>query len=240
MNRGIAINGFAFVCLTAAAILGAIGCDSAPRNAPVGSQPVSSPAETAAHEPAPEPAAAEMAADTPAAIPEAASASVAYAIDPAASKIEWVGSKPSGTHRGGFQDFSGNIELANGDPAASSVNVAIMADSIRSDAGRLTGHLKSPEFFNVAGFPTVTFASTSIARQQADVYLITGDLSMHGVSKSISFPAQIHVGEGEIHASGRFELKQHDFGMTYTGKPDDAVVNGVAVQIEVVARPANP
>ena len=80
-----------------------------------------------------------------------------YSITPDTSKIEFVGSKVTGSHNGSFKKFSGAI-VFTGQPEGSSVNVKIDTTSIETDTPDLTKHLKTPDFFDVAKYPEATFA----------------------------------------------------------------------------------
>jgi len=151
------------------------------------------------------------------------------------SAITWVGSKVTGQHNGGFKIFDGEVNLVNADPTASSVSVTIDATSLWSDNEDLTGHLKSPDFFDVATFPTATFRSTSIEAAGAG-YTVTGNLNLHGVEKSISFPAEIEVADGSVSVSASFALKRMDFGIVYPGKKDDLIRDEVALTLYLQTR----
>src|SRR5260221_13888719 len=100
-----------------------------------------------------------------------------------ASKIEFVGTKKDGSHNGGFQKFTGTIDAPGGDIAKGKITVEIQTESIVTDTDKLTGHLKSPDFFDVRTFPKATFTSTQIRAVPGDAgytHLITGDLTLHG------------------------------------------------------------
>ena len=115
-----------------------------------------------------------------------------YQITPQNSKIEFVGSKVTGKHNGSFQDFSGQIDYT-GNPETSRVNITIKADSITTDTPDLTKHLKTADFFDVAKFPEATFVSTAIKAggENGATHTVTGNLTMHGVTKAVTFPATI-------------------------------------------------
>ena len=108
-------------------------------------------------------------------------------VDPGRSSIEFTGSKVTGKHDGGFEEFAGSIELVDEDPTASRVTIEIDTASLWADDDRLTKHLKSPDFFEVETYPRATFESTSIKRTE-EGYVVTGNLDLHGVTKSVSFP----------------------------------------------------
>jgi polyisoprenoid-binding protein YceI len=158
----------------------------------------------------------------------------ALAISSETSKIEFTGSKVTGKHDGGFGTFTGTIDLVNGDPANSSVSTEIDADSVFSDDEKLTSHLKSKDFFDVAKFPKASFASAKIERDAGagpDAYLITGDFTLHGVTKSISFPATISVSDTNVVVNSEFTLNRKDFAIVYEGKADDLIRDGVVIRL---------
>ena len=124
----------------------------------------------------------------------ASAAHTRYAITPQNSKIDFVGSKVTGTENGSFEKFSGQVDYA-GTPENSRVNITIDMDSVRTDSDGLAKHLKTADFFDVAKFPQATFVSTAIKAggDNGATHTITGNLTMHGATKSISFPATIAV-----------------------------------------------
>jgi polyisoprenoid-binding protein YceI len=102
----------------------------------------------------------EAAPDTAAAA--APGASVSYTFSQAGSSIDWVGAKVTAKHEGKFNTFSGKVDVVDGDATKSSATVEIDLASVSSDTEKLTGHLKSPDFFDVAKYPKATFKTTQI------------------------------------------------------------------------------
>jgi polyisoprenoid-binding protein YceI len=168
----------------------------------------------------------------PAAPPAAAPAgdAVEYAL---AGTIGFVGSKVTGSHDGGFNSFDGTVSLVGDTVEASSVNVTIDTTSMWSDNEKLTGHLKSPDFFDVEKYPTATFASTAIAANDDGTYTMTGNLDLHGVSKQISFPATIALTDSGFTANAEFAIKRFDFDIVYAGMPDDLIRDDVLIKLDL-------
>lgn len=138
-------------------------------------------------------------------------------ISPENTKIEFVGSKDNGSHNGGFKEISGRMKLDPENLAASEINVEIDTTSLWSDNDRLTGHLQNSDFFDVPNYPTATFAATNIEASDAEgsTHTITGDLTLHGVTKSISFPATISL-DGDSHSlTSKFTINRLDFDIDY-------------------------
>lgn len=153
------------------------------------------------------------------------------------SSIGFVGSKITGSHDGGFHAFEGWINLVDGDPSKSQVEIEIDTTTLWADNDNLTGHLKSPDFFDVEQFPTATFTSSEII-SGGDGYTIVGDLELHGVTKVITFPAEIVVEPDRVTARSEFSIKRFDFDIVYPGKPDDLIRDEVVVKLDIVAHPS--
>jgi polyisoprenoid-binding protein YceI len=152
-----------------------------------------------------------------------------FALTGGNTKIEFVGSKVNGKHDGGFKSVKGTAAAAAGDPTTLKLNVEIRTDSLYSDNPKLTQHLKSPDFFNVKSQPTAKFVSTKVEKAGGG-YTVTGDLTLNGVTKSISFPARINVTEQGLTLSSQFAIDRTAFNMTYgKGKIDDNVALKVTV-----------
>ena len=149
------------------------------------------------------------------------------------SKVEFAGSKVTGKHEGGFKKLTGEAKLVGGKIDGGSVSVEIDMDSVYSDAEQLTGHLKSPDFFDVAKHPKAKFVSTEIKAGGADgaTHTVTGNLTLHGITKSISFPATIKVDGKALSVTSEFSINRKDFEIIYKGKPDDLIRDGVVIKL---------
>jgi polyisoprenoid-binding protein YceI len=161
-----------------------------------------------------------------AALVAAASAGAAeLKLDAKNTKIGFVGSKPEGDHKGGFKTVTGTVSYDAADLTSTEISVNIDANSLWADDPKLTAHLKTPDFFDVRKFEDATFKSTQVEKgEKAGEFNITGDLTLHGVTKSITFPAKIAVKEGALTLTSSFKIKRGDFGMTYgAGNIDDEV-----------------
>lgn len=152
-----------------------------------------------------------------------------------ASEITWVGSKVTGSHDGGFENFEGTVTVNGDDATTANIDVTIDTTSLWSDNENLTGHLKSEDFFEVETYPTATFTSNSVAAKEEGGYTVTGNLTLHGVTKQIEFPATITVAEGQVTANAEFFIKRFDFGIEYKGKADDLIRDEVVIKFDIVA-----
>jgi polyisoprenoid-binding protein YceI len=162
----------------------------------------------------------------------------AYTFSNADSKVQFVGSKVTGKHEGSFNTFSGTVSLVDKEPTKSSVKVDIQADSLTTDSDKLIGHLKSPDFFDVANHPVVRFQSTSVRAggDKGATHTITGNLEMRGVTKSITFPATVRATADSVQVDAEFAINRKDFGMVYAGKADDLIRDDVLVKLEIRAK----
>ncbi|HKY04121.1 MAG TPA: YceI family protein [Blastocatellia bacterium] len=159
------------------------------------------------------------------------------AISPATSSIGFIGSKVTGSHTGSFQGFSGTINLVADKVENSQVAVEIDMATVASDDDRLTGHLKSPDFFDVAKFPKATFVTTEIkpGASGGATHTVTGNLELHGVKKSITFPATIAVDTGAATLNTEFAINRKEFGILYPGKSDDLIRDEVVIRLAINA-----
>jgi polyisoprenoid-binding protein YceI len=173
---------------------------------------------------------------TTAATATAAGAST-HRFGPADSSIGFVGAKVTGKHEGSFGAFSGSINLVDNDPAKSTVSAEIDTASLKIDSDRLAKHLRSPDFFDVEKFPKATFTSTAIKAggDKGATHTVTGNLVLHGVTKSVSFPATIKIEGGAIQVSAEFGINRKDFGILYAGKADDLIKDDVLIKLNLKA-----
>ena len=182
----------------------------------------------------------------------AASASVASAgeifkIDDARSSITFKVRHMLGTAAGKFSDFAGTIDLDRERPENSSVNVRIQVKSIDSGIRKRDQHMLSPEFFDVAKFPDITFKSTSVKKTGPDMGDISGQFTMHGVTK----PLVLHVNFLGLTKEDGSEitrwqittdpLKRSEFGLLWSPTTERISMIGqeVNVAMTIVARRAH-
>jgi polyisoprenoid-binding protein YceI len=159
-----------------------------------------------------------------------------FAFGPNGSTIDFLGSKVTGSHKGGFKRFAGELQVSGGKVADKGNKVVIDTTSVWSDNERLTGHLKSPDFFGVAQHPAATFETTSV-KQNTTNSTVTGNLTLHGITKQITFPANINVSDDSVDVTADFVLNRFDFEMKYPGKADDLIRKEVVLKLKLKATP---
>lgn len=159
-------------------------------------------------------------------------------LSPENAKVEFVAAKVTRSHNGSFKQFAGTIDFLPGSIESSRVTIDIDTGSVVTDDDGLTAHLKTPDFFDVAKFPKATFVSTKIEPVKKDgaSHEITGNFALHGVQKSITFPALIHFNQDTVEVQAEFSINRKDFGLIYAGKADDLIRDGVVIKLTVMAR----
>jgi polyisoprenoid-binding protein YceI len=169
-----------------------------------------------------------------AAAPASAAETVTYLIEPSTSKVEWTGAKITAHHDGSFAQFKGTITVPGGKPENAKIHLDVDTPSLTVQPDKLAGHLKSPDFFDVEKFPKATFDSTTIATSGA-THTITGNLSLHGVSKSVTFPASITISPTKVSAKADFSIMRKDWNLVYPGMPNDLIKDDVAIHLTIEA-----
>lgn len=162
--------------------------------------------------------------------------SEALTITPENSKVLFTGSKVTGKNEGGFNKFTGTVDLVNSKPEESRVSVDIEAASIFTDTPDLTKHLQTADFFEVRKYPKASFVSTRIVpdtAKGADNYTVTGDLELHGQKKAVTFPATIKVGADIVAVNAEFSINRKDFGINYAGPADNLIRDDVAIKLDL-------
>jgi polyisoprenoid-binding protein YceI len=156
-------------------------------------------------------------------------------ITPENSKVDFVAAKVTRSHNGSFKQFSGAIDLVNNSPEQSRVTIEIQANSVVTDEPDLTKHLQTPDFFDVAKFPKATFTSTKIEPAGGGNYRVTGNFELHGIRSSITFPATIQVAPDNVAVNAEFAINRKDWNLTYPGKADDLIRDGVVIKLNINA-----
>jgi polyisoprenoid-binding protein YceI len=114
-----------------------------------------------------------------------------YNIDPNHTEVGFEVVHLTISHvRGHFATFSGTVDLDEKDLTKSQVTLSVDAASVLTGIEKRDNHLKSPDFFDVAADPKITFKSTAIAKTK-DGYDLTGDLTIHGITKPVTLQAQL-------------------------------------------------
>jgi len=170
-----------------------------------------------------------------------------YAVNPAESVVEWKGFKPTGQHNGTIAIKSGNLFMKENTPVGGdflldmqSIKVLDIQDSVYN--GKLTGHLRSADFFDVDNNPEATFVITQIVRSKESKtsYTLTGNLTIKGISKSVSFQTDITT-EGETFqgSTPEFTIDRAAYDIKFKSKKffddlkDDFINDEIALVIKI-------
>jgi polyisoprenoid-binding protein YceI len=145
-----------------------------------------------------------------------------YDLDPTHTRIGFSARHAMVTTvRGSFQDFTGEARIDTVDPAASSVSLTIQAASISTGQEQRDGHLRTGDFFEVDTYPTLTFVSTAVSRPETDVWSITGDLTIKGVTRPVTIEfeqtgsAKDPYGNLRVGFEGSTAINRTDWGLTF-------------------------
>lgn len=211
--------------LLAVVALAVIGCSNPTedKTAATVSAPIEVPQTAAPAEPAPG---------------EPATETKVYSFTNDGNGIDFEGYKVTGSHVGGFGAFEGKVTVPGGDITKAQIDLSIDMTSTYSDAPDLTKVLIGKDFFEVETYPTSTFQSTSIAASPAggNLYDVTGNLTLHGVTKGITFPATIAIDGDTLKTGAEFTIKRFDWDITYKGLADDLIREDVLLYFEIVAK----
>lgn len=152
------------------------------------------------------------------------------------SKVGFIGSKVTGSHKGGFKTFTGYFTVKDGKPVGNDHKVNIDMTSTWSDNDKLTGHLKTNEFFDVEKYPQSTFDVTSLEKKSDTEYTVAGNFTLHGVTKNISFPATVSQSGDIVKIASKFDINRKDFNINFPGKTDDLIRDEVVIELDLEAK----
>jgi len=145
-----------------------------------------------------------------------------YTIDPSHSSASFsIKHMMIAKVHGGFEKISGKLVFDKANPAKSAVDVTIDANSIDTREDARDKHLRSPDFFDVEKYPTITFKSTRVEGELGSLRVI-GELTIHGVTKSVTLEVEGPTdeikdpwGNVKVGASATTKIKRKDFGLTW-------------------------
>ena len=144
-----------------------------------------------------------------------------WVADKAHSSVQFRIRHLMSTVPGKFKDFSASMSVDRADPARSSVEFTIQSASIdTAEAGR-DEHLRSPDFFEATKYPTISFKSSVVTPKSPTRFDVTGDLTMHGVTKRVTLPVEFlgfgKDARGQERAGFNIEttLDRKDYGITW-------------------------
>ncbi|MFO0758740.1 MAG: YceI family protein [Byssovorax sp.] len=164
-----------------------------------------------------------------------------WALDPENSSAEFVCRHVLSKVRGMFAQPSGTVVLDDATPANSRINATINVSSVSTGVEERDTHLKGPDFFDAAKYPTITFVSTGVSRSSASSYSVTGNLTMHGVTKPVTLAVTAsapfnHAGGTRRGVEATTTVNRKDFGLRWEFPGEGpGIVVGDDVQITINA-----
>jgi len=168
-----------------------------------------------------------------------------YVIDPAHTEVGFIARHLIGTKvRGRFTEFTGTFTVAE-NPEESTLEAEVQAASIQTNQAQRDEHLRTNDFLDVPNHPTLTMKSTGLKRVDDANWVLTVDLTIRGVTKSVDFDLE-YLGEGASMAEGqtvvafsaRATINRQDFGVAFNHSLLDGSVvvgNKVVIELEVEA-----
>ena len=152
------------------------------------------------------------------------------------------------TVKGQFDVLSGALEIDEEHPENSWVEAEVDAASINTRDAKRDGHLRSPDFFDVEKYPKITFKSTKVEATGDNEYRVTGNLTIHGVTKEVTFDAEYSGQVKDLYGleragwSATTTIKRKDFGLNWNvALETGGVLVGDKVKIEIdLAAVRNP
>lgn len=177
-------------------------------------------------------------------VSSAAAANTTWQIDPAHSAAQFaVRHLTISTVRGEFHNVKGTVIVDDADISKSTVDVTIDATTVDTREPGRDKDLKSPNFFDVEKFPAITFKSTKVEKAGPGRLKVTGDLTIHGVTKSVvldvegpTAPIKDPWGNQRAGASATTKINRQDFDVKWNRKMDTGgliVSDDVAISIEI-------
>jgi polyisoprenoid-binding protein YceI len=168
------------------------------------------------------------------------SAQSMHEIDKAHSEINFTADARLLTAHGYFGNWNAKVMLDSAAMEKSTVELTIDTKSINTRNDRRDGHLKSPDFFAADSFPEITFKSKSVKKTGASSLDITGDLTVRGVTKTVTIPAEVIFYEAGIgRFRGKFSLMRMEYGIKYQSKLNP-IKDKVDVEFEMTVRVPKP
>ena len=141
--------------------------------------------------------------------------------------IKNFGLNTSGTLKG----LKGSIKFDSSNPTASTFDVSVDVNTINTGIENRDNHLTKEEYFDVEKYPTITFASNGVKKDN-EGYSVTGNLTIKGITQNISFPFKAENKDGGILLTGEFTINRKDFNV---GGSSAVLGNSVNVNLKVFA-----
>ena len=161
------------------------------------------------------------------------------------STVEWIGEKVVGKHNGAISIKEGVINLHDGHLSGGKIIINMetitCADLEGEWSDKLVKHLNSPDFFDVANNKTATLEVIKFTKTEGNNYTVTGNLTIKGITKPISFPANIQIKEGKLAAYAEFKIDRtlydikYGSGKFFEGLGDKMISDEFTIKFKIAA-----
>ncbi|HEV7382231.1 MAG TPA: YceI family protein [Dyadobacter sp.] len=167
-------------------------------------------------------------------------------VNTAKSELTWLGKKVAGEHTGKISLKEGTLTLdgakLTGGKFVADLNSITCTDIADKEYnGKLIGHLKSEDFFSVEKHPTATFVVTKAVAKGADLYDVTGNLTIKGITKPVTFPVTVKTTAAGAEATGKLVVDRSKYDIKYSSKSffdnlgDKVIDDNFSIDVKLVA-----
>lgn len=171
---------------------------------------------------------------------------IAYALDASKTSVKWIGTKVTGQHNGTIKVKEGKLTAQNNELVGGEFVVdmtALEVADLQAGKGKedLEGHLKAPDFFDAAKYPTAKFVITNVKKEANGNYShkIVGNLTMKDITKSIEFGANVTTSATNVSAKANFNIDRTQWGVVYEGKKDNLIRKEINFDVDLTANKAS-
>ena len=162
------------------------------------------------------------------------------------SKVEWLGKKVTGEHKGNIAIASGELEFSDDKLTGGTFEIdmhSITNSDLENEEGRnkLVGHLKSDDFFGVEKYPKAHLVIKNVTHEQGSKYMVSGDVTIKGITKTIEFPVELSENDSKAWATAMITMDRSEFDVKYgsgsffDGLGDKMIYHDFVLNVTVVA-----
>lgn len=169
-----------------------------------------------------------------------------FVVDNVKSSVKWNGKKVTGEHYGTISIKKGEIEVKNNAISGAKVEIdmnTIVVEDVKDAGtnGKLTGHLKSEDFFGVEKFPVSSLVLTGVKKLSGDNYEFTGDLTIKGITHPVTFTSTSTLKGNSLYSTGKITVNRARYDIRYgsgsffQGLGDKMIYDDFTLEFNLVA-----
>lgn len=162
------------------------------------------------------------------------------------SSVEWIGKKVTGQHSGGITIKEGTLNLHDGHLSGGKIVMdmtSLTCTDLKENegGGKLVGHLNSPDFFDVANHATASLEITGAKKIEGNKHMISGNLTIKGITKAITFEATVEMKDGKLGAFAEMNVDRtlydikYGSGKFFEGLGDKAISDEFVIKFKIAA-----